>query len=157
MDNKDLASSEHRYVDHKPMQEFLFATYIAVRPTIEISGYGVRSRLDRAETFHLDYGWAEGPPFSRAMYDEAEDAIEALVAIRAAQPHLRLWYDGEEIRSQISGDVWLGLAEILTVAYECWEVVAKVADGTLAPDDPQVLNAIAEVPLIATAVANITP
>jgi hypothetical protein len=40
---------------------------------------------------------------------------------------------------------------------EWWEVVEMVVDGSLAPDDPDVLDAIDEVPLIATAVAHVTP
>jgi glycerol uptake facilitator-like aquaporin len=88
---------------------------------------------------------------------DAHEAIKTMKAIKAAYPHLRIWYDGQEDQTEITDDVWLGLAEAWGLMCEWWEVVEMVADGSLTPDDQDVLKAIDEVPLIAAAVAHVTP
>lgn len=154
---EDFVCSNYAYADRQTVQKLGQATYISLRPTSEIGDYTVMNYIAEADDFRVDYGRAEGPPFTLVRCEDAKDAIEMMIAIKAAHPHLRVWYDGLETQAEIIGDVWLGLATVLCEVYGEWEVVAKVAAGTLAPDDRKVLDAIEEVSLIAAAVADVTP
>lgn len=149
--------SKDVYANRETIQKLGQGAYISLRPTSEIGDHTASDLLTDAEDFRIEYGRAEGPAFTMAECRTAEDAIETMIAIKATYPHLRIWYNGLEAQAEIIGDAWVGIAEILQETWEEWEVVTKVASGNLAPDDPQVLEAIDEVPLIAAAVAHVTP
>jgi hypothetical protein len=138
------------------IQWFADAAYIALRPTFERGDNTVRACFDEAEEFRIDYGPAQGPSFTMKTYAEAEEAVAMIIAIKAAYPHLRIWYDGKETHDEITGDVWLGLVKAWSFGCEWWEVAQDVVDGSLSPDDPEVLIAIDEVPLIAKVIAHAT-
>ncbi|WP_407523779.1 hypothetical protein [Methylobacterium oryzisoli] len=154
---EDFVCSKDAYANRETVQKLGQATYISLRPTCELDDYTVVSYITEAGDFRVDYGRAEGPPFTLVRCDDAKDAVETMIAIKAAHPNLRVWYDGLETQAEITGDVWLGLAEVLSEVYGEWELVAQVAAGTLAPDDPEVLGAIDEIPLIAAVIAHVTP
>ncbi|WP_407523783.1 hypothetical protein [Methylobacterium oryzisoli] len=152
MNTTDLSCS----IEHQVVQRFADAAYIALRPTFELGANTVLASFDEAEEFRIDYGPAHGPSFTMETYTDAEQAVAMIITIKAAYPHLRIWYDGKETHDEIIGDVWLGLAEFWSFASEWWEVMQWVMDGSLSPDDPEVLIAIDEVPLIAKVIAHAT-
>ena len=154
---EDFICSKSDYANRETVQKLGDATYISLRPSSEFGEHTASDLLIDAEDFRIEYGRPEGPAFTMAEFRTAEDAIEVMSSIKGAYPHLRLWYNGLEAQAEITGGAWVGIAEILQEIWSEWEVVAKVAAGSVAPDDPQVLNAIGEVPLIAAAVANVTP
>lgn len=154
---EDFVCSKDAYADRATIQKLGQATYISLRPTNELGEHTILNYIGEANDFRVDYGRAEGPPFTLARCDELKDAVETMIAIKTAHPHLRIWYDGLETQAEITGDVWIELAKVLREVGEEWEVVAQVAAGSLTPDDPKVLDAISELPLIEAAVAHVTP
>lgn len=154
---EDFVCSKSDYANRETVQKLGQATYISLRPTSEFGKHTASDLLIDAEDFRIEYGRPEGPAFTMAEFRTAEDAIEVMSSIKAAYPHLRLWYNGLEAQAEITGDAWVGIAEILQEIWSEWEMVAKVAAGTLAPNDPHVLDAIEEVPLIATAITHVAP
>jgi hypothetical protein len=157
MDTTNSPCSGDQHIQTKVIQQFADAAYIALRPTFEYGDHTVMACFREAEEFRIDYGPAHGPSHTMETYADAHEAIKTMKAIKAAYPHLRIWYDGQEDQTEITDDVWLGLAEAWGLMCEWWEVVEMVADGSLTPDDQDVLKAIDEVPLIAAAVAHVTP
>lgn len=156
MNATDLSCSNDQHIDIKVVERFADAAYIALRPTFELGDNTVLACFDEAEEFRIDYGPAHGPSYTMETYADAEEAVAMIIAIKAAYPHLRIWYDGKETHDEIIGDVWLVLAEFWSFASEWWEVMQWVVDGTLPLDDSLVLDAIDEVPLIAKVIAHAT-
>lgn len=157
MNTTDLPCSSVDQVDAQVVQRFADAAYITLRPTFELRDHTVTACFDEAEEFRLNYGPANEPWFPMKTYADAEEAVATVIAVKAAYPHLRIWYDGGETHDEITDGVWLGLVKAWSSGSEWWGIVPDVVDGSLAPDDPQVLDAIDEVPLIAKAIAYLAP
>lgn len=115
---EDFVCSKYAYIDRETVQKLGQATYISLRPTCELGEHTIMNFISVADDFRVDYGRAEGPPFPLVRCDDAEGAVETMIAIKAAHPHLRVWYDGLKTQAEITGDVWLGLAQVLCEVYE---------------------------------------
>ncbi|MGF3022882.1 hypothetical protein ACQVP2_08635 [Methylobacterium aquaticum] len=157
MNTIDLPCSIVHQIETQLIQRFADAAYIVLRPTFELGDNTVRAWFGEAEEFWIDYGPTHGPSRWMKSYADVEEAVAMIIAIKAAYPHLGIWYDGKETHDELTGDVWLGLIKAWSFGCEWWEVAQDVVDGSLSPDDPEVLIAIEEVPLIAKAIAHIAP
>jgi hypothetical protein len=77
------------------------ATYVYIRPTFELGDYTVTSTIDDAEACQLRCGLPDRPSELLSWdYGSVEEAVEAALTVKAENPFLRVFYDGQEVRHE---------------------------------------------------------
>jgi hypothetical protein len=129
--------------------------YISIRPVFYTAGYTVAASIDEYQEVYFEVGLPDMPPFVYEAYDNAAEAIDAALALKAQIPHLRLWYNGHEDIGEFTD--WRSFAKLFQDVNEDWQVVEQVAAGLLASDAPAILEAADYIPLIAVAARKVVP
>ncbi|HEV2559313.1 MAG TPA: hypothetical protein VGU45_11855 [Microvirga sp.] len=137
----------------RPQFPFGRCTYLAVRPTFECGDRTASAMLDDYEEVQLQVGLPDHPTHCLEIYDDLADTINLALSIKADHPHLRLFYNGEEVQAPF--DCWRSLALVFAESYDAWEVVEQVATGALKADDERVQDCISDCPLIGTAIGKV--
>ena len=130
-------------------------TYWTIRPTFEAGDSTAPAYLDDFEEVQIQRGYASEPPMADAWTDTVFEALERLLQYKANNPALRLFYNGNEVCAEFQD--YVSFANIFEPMFEEFGVVEKVANGTLAPDDPQVEDAVDEYELIGQLIEKVKP
>lgn len=143
---KKLNFKTARYVDMKDLKFLPQATYVMLRSTDEIGDYTITVDLEDAGensmkgAYRIGLGLPTRALLSNvAVFDTGEDAINALVAIKATYPDVRVWLDSNEIYAEIEGaDVWRGLVRLMASIDPSdpdieWNDLEEMAAGLMPP------------------------
>ena len=115
-------------------------TYYTIRPTFEAGDSTAPAFIHDFEEVQIQEGYASAPPMADSWTDSVFDALEMLLQKKAENPALRLWYNGNELCFEFTD--YVSFADGLSENYDGFEVVEKVANGTLPADDQAVEDAI---------------
>jgi hypothetical protein len=121
--NKRAFLGRHRGGDLSASQ----LTYVAIRPTNELDDHTVSGLIDEYEEVQLQVGEADYPSYVAATYYNAVDAIRDALGIRAAFPHVKLYYNGLELLWEF--DSWRSLAQLIHGVDDEWGVAEEIASG----------------------------
>jgi hypothetical protein len=130
-------------------------TFIAIRPTFEFGDHTVCSTISEAQECQIQFGGPDRPSYAAAVYDTVIDAIEDALVIVRHHPHLKLWYNGQEVQAEFSH--WRSLAALLANTNDAWEIVEEVAAGHHLPTDRVVSTVVADDRILAVAVERVKP
>ena len=137
--------------------EFTFkdCTYVAIRPTSEIGDSTLSATIHDYEEVQLQVGLPDVPTRAHQMLPNLETAIDQALSLKAEHPHLRVWYNGEEMQAEFQD--WRSFARMCAEWDRSWDLIEQVATGTLAYNDQKVLDCEEDCPLLVTAAQKVRP
>ena len=130
-------------------------TYYTIRPTFEACDSTAPAFIHDFEEVQIQQGYASAPPRADSWTDSVFEALETLLRLKAENPALRLFYNGNEVCDEFSD--YVSFAHIFLDQYDGFDVVERVANGTLLADDQEVEDAVDEFELIGQLVEKVKP
>ena len=144
-----------RYVFTETAPDIASAPYVTIRPTLEVGDFTITAPILDCEEFQIRVGRVHGPSELVAFFDEGEDAVDCIQAIKDAHPNMKIWLDSHEVLEELTGPMWPSLAYTMSDHNEDWDLVAQVAAGGLSKADPSVIAASKRDSLIAVTLSRV--